>query len=441
MSTSPTRVHAAIEPLDPGVPARDSRVVCDFEKSRDAYLHDALTGKEYLDFCSFYGARPLGFNHPRLRDTGFIERLGRIALPQPVDEDTVAAEYVDFVDMFVTVTLQGRFSQVVNVDGRTAAVDCALRAAMLWKRHHNQKAGRNEEGNQVVCFQQAFHGDSGAALALSDPMNERPTSSAGPDARWPRVTNPKMSHPFEERERTEVEALEQASLREIEDAFDRNPHDIAAIIIEPIQGEGGDNYFRSEFLAALRRVCDQRQALLIFDEVDTGLGSTGAWWDWQLHDVQPDILIFGKKTQVYGYATSTRLDAAPPPPRLHLTSRETRIAMVRGQRVVEVIRDEDLIGHAATLGKYLQKLLCELADVHSEMQRVRGRGLWAAFDLPTPGDRDRFVDACFKEQLLVMPVGRFGVGLRPALDIGADAIGRCAAQLEAGLRRAYGKHR
>ena len=105
-----------------------------------------------------------------------------------------------------------------------------------------------------------------------------------------------------------MDALEAESLRQARAAFDAHPHDIACFIAEPIQGEGGDRHFRPEFFAAMRELCDEYDALLIFDEVQTGCGLTGTAWAYQQLGVQPDVVAFGKKTQVCGVMAGRRVD-------------------------------------------------------------------------------------------------------------------------------------
>ncbi|MEL6548543.1 MAG: aminotransferase class III-fold pyridoxal phosphate-dependent enzyme, partial [Myxococcota bacterium] len=112
---------------------------------------------------------------------------------------------------------------------------------------------------------------------------------------------------------------------------------------------------------------------------------------------------------------------------------------VRASRVIEVVECDGLLENAQAMGGYLLKLILELAGVHSEIRNVRGRGLWTAFDLPSPGERDRMIDGCFVEQLLLLPGGTQTVRMRPTLDIDADSIARAVAQAEAGLKRGYGR--
>ncbi len=415
-------------------------VLCDLTRSHGAYLYDARSGSEYLDLFSFFGARALGFNHRKLVDPDFVERMGRVALHKPSNCDVYTPEYEAFVDRFCTGALGGAFAKVFFIEGGSPAVENAVKTAVDWKHHKNMAAGRGEKGTQIIHFAGGFHGRTGYALSLTDALDPRKTQFF-PRFDWPRVSSPWMTFPFDEEAAAEVAEREAQSLREIEAAFDANPDDIAAIIIEPIQGEGGDRYFRTEFLAELRRLSLEREALLIFDEIQTGFGSTGTWWDWQHHGVKPDVMVFGKKTQVCGIAVTERVNEVDSvfvvPSRISSTFEGNLVDMVRCHRTIDIIEEDNLLDHAVRMGDYLMKLLEDLSRTFPEVSGVRGRGLWAAFDLPTREERDRVIGGCFEEYLIVMGCGEKSVRMRPALDIGADAIGRAVAQLEAGICRAY----
>lgn len=415
-------------------------VVCDLEKSHGAYLYDAKTDSEFLDFYCFVASRPLAFNHPKLKNKDFLSKLQRVALHKPANCDVFTPEYAEFTDLFCRTALGGKFRHVFFIEGGAPAAENAVKAAMDWKHRKNIAAGRGEKGSAILHFKQAFHGRTGYALSLTDSHDPR-KSLYFPKFSWPRVTNPKMTFPFNDVAKADVEQREAVALNEIDAAFNRYQDEIAAIIIEPIQGEGGDNYFRSEFFAKLRRICDERECLLILDEVQTGFGTTGRWWDWQHHNVQPDLMTFGKKTQVCGFAATDRIDEVDSvfkvPSRISSTFEGNLTDMVRCQRIIEVIQEDNLVSNAETMGKYLLKVLYEISKQIPEMTQVRGRGLWAAFDLPTPEERDRVHKACFANQLLVIGGGVRSIRLRPALDVDADAIGRCGAQLEDAIKKAY----
>lgn len=417
-------------------------LVVDLARSHGSYLRDVESGTEYLDFFSFASTRPLGYNDEALLDPPFLERLKRVAVHKPSNCDIFTQEYADFVDSFARVACEERFRHFFFVEGGSSAVENALKAAIDWKHRKNLDAGRGTKGTQIVHFSHCFHGRTGYALSLTDSYDERKTPFY-PTLDWPRISSPVMSFPFSPAALGAVEEAEAKATEQIHAAFEKHADDVAAIIIEPIQGEGGDNYFRSEFLRELRTICDQREALLIFDEVQTGFGATGRWWDWLHHDVRPDLMVFGSKTQVSGVAATERLDEVESiflsPSGISSTFSGNLTDMVRCQRIIETITGRGLVDNAATMGKYLLRVLNDIAESHEEVTGVRGRGLWAAFDLPNTERRDKLVKACFDEQLLLMPAGERSVRMRPALDVNADAIGRAAAQLEAGLRRAQGR--
>ncbi len=441
MSVTPATVH---EVLQKWIVVHGLPLVLDVDKSHGAYLHDAKTGTDFLDFFSFVAARPLSYNHPKLKEQAFVEELCRAALHKPANCDVYTVAYARFAEAFGSVALGGKLKHLFFIEGGGPAVDNAVKAAIDWKHQKNLAARRGERGSQILHFKQAFHGRTGYALSLTDSHDLRKTRFF-PRFPWPRVLNPFIRFPLDDKSRADVEAREADALGEIQRAFEQHGDDIAAIIVEPIQGEGGDNYFRSEFLRALRRVADEREALLIFDEIQTGFGSTGRWWDFEHHEVVPDLLVFGKKTQVCGVAGGPRLDEVDSV--FHMASRISStfegnlVDMVRCTRIIDIIVQDDLLTNAATMGRYLNKALTDLAQTQPAMTNVRGRGLWAAFDLPSPEERDRVVQGCYEEELLLMPGGVRTIRMRAALDVDADAIGRAAAQLEAGLKRAYGRPR
>ncbi len=417
-------------------------LVCDLSASSGAYLHDSKTGKDFLDFFGFHASRPLSFNHPRLSSPAARERLARAAVHKPSNGDVYTVEYARFVDLFAKVPLGGEFAHLFFVEGGGVAVDNALKAAFDWKHRKNAAAGRGDRGSQIISFTRAFHGRTGYALSVTDSADERKLLHF-PRFAWPKVTSPVLCFPCDDDARARAAALERQALRELDEAFAASPDDIAAIIIEPIQGEGGDNYFSGEFLRALREVCSARECLLIFDEIQTGFGATGKWWDWQHHGVKPDLLCFGKKAQVCGFAATTRLDEVDSvfkvPSRISSTCSGNFTDMARATLVIEAIIEDELLRNAEEMGGYLLRLLREQAEAWPALGNVRGRGLWAAFDVATTADRDALLCACFEEALLVFPCGARGVRWRPALDIDADAIARAAAALEAALGRIYGK--
>src|SRR6184192_2741851 len=181
-------------------------------------------------------------------------------------------------------------------------------------------------------------------------------------------------------------------MREI---LERKAEEIAAIIIEPVQGEGGDNHFRGEFLQTLRRLCDEHDLLLIFDEVQCGMGLTGRNWCCEHFGVLPDLLVFGKKAQVCGVMAGPRLDEVKDncfrlPSRISSTWGGNFTDYVRSTHYLRIIEEEALVENARIRGEAFIEELQGLARRHPVMSAVRGRGLMMALDLPSASLRDAF---------------------------------------------------
>src|SRR5206468_9938370 len=158
----------------------------------------------------------------------------------------------------------------------------------------------------------------------------------------------------------------------------RKAHDIAALIIEPIQGEGGDNHFRGEWLRTLRAICDEHDLLLIFDEVQSGAGTTGRNWCCEHFEVYPDMLAFGKKAQVCGVMAGPRLDEVPEncfrlPSRISSTWGGNFTDYVRSTHYLRIIEEEKLVRNARDKGEYFSKGLEKLAQKSAVISAVRGR--------------------------------------------------------------------
>jgi L-lysine 6-transaminase len=220
---------------------------------------------------------------------------------------------------------------------------------------------------------------------------------------------------------------EKKSEQEIRAYINSRSIDIAAIIIEPIQGEGGDNHFRGEWLKKLRDICDENEILLIFDEVQCGMGATGRNWCCEHFDVVPDLMAFGKKAQVCGVMAGPRLDhvkdnAFRMPSRLNSTWGGNFTDMVRSTHYLRIIEEEHLVENAAKVGAYFLDQLINLQRECSMISGVRGRGLFLAFDLPDAEIREQFWKGLFDLGVLTLRSGEHSVRFRPALDLTAHVV-------------------
>jgi L-lysine 6-transaminase len=271
----------------------------------------------------------------------------------------------------------------------------------------------------------AFHGRSGYTLSLTN--TEPHKTDRFPKFNWPRIDVPAIIHPLSDH-LDEVIAAEDRALRQAERAFAENPHDIAAFIAEPIQGEGGDNHMRAEFLQAMLQLVHANDALFIVDEVQTGVGTTGTAWAYQQLGIQPDIVAFSKKAQVGGIMAGGRVDEVPDnvftvSGRINSTWGGGLVDMVRSRRALEIIESEALIEQAGPKGEHLVAGLEQFRDESGLISNVRGRGLFVAFDLETREQRDAAVtDLRTVESVIVLPCGERSIRFRPALSVSQDEI-------------------
>lgn len=422
-------------------------LVLDLERSRGVHLYDKLSGRSFLDFFGFYASSALGMNHPKLvGDADFRKRLQEVAINKITNSDIMSEHLGRFVHTFGRVGIPAYLPYSFFIEGGALAVENALKTAFDWKVRKNfQKGYRREVGLQVLHFEQAFHGRSGYTLSLTNTADLRKTQYF-PRFDWPRVLNPKMRFPMTEEHLALVEAAEQRALAQAKMHFHERRDDIACIIIEPIQGEGGDNHFRPAFLRALRELALENDALLIFDEVQSGVGITGHFWAHQALGVEPDVIAFGKKTQVCGILAGRRLDEVEghvfqTPSRINSTWGGNLVDMVRFDRVLEVIEEDELVEAAARRGAYLLGLLHELAEKHPTVTNVRGRGLMCAFDLPNKIFRDRVLEHCYEQGVIILGCGRYSIRFRSPLIIQEDELARGIEMLGNAIAEVEAEHR
>ncbi|CDQ46221.1 L-lysine 6-transaminase [Mycolicibacterium neoaurum] len=416
---TPDRVH---DVLRASVLTDGMDLVLDLEASRGSVLVDARNGNRYLDMFTFFASSALGMNHPALADDpAFCAELARAAVNKPSNSDVYTVPMARFVQTFARVLGDPALPHLFFVDGGALAVENALKVAFDWKSRHNEANGRDPElGTRVLHLRGAFHGRSGYSLSLT---NTDPNKVA----RFPKFDWPRIDAPYA-RPGADIAELEAESLRQARAAFTAHPHDIACFIAEPVQGEGGDRHMRPEFFAAMRELCDEFDALLIFDEVQTGCGITGSAWAYQQLGVSPDVVAFGKKTQVCGVMAGRRVDDIADnvfavSSRINSTWGGNLTDMVRSRRILEVIEAENLIAHAADAGRHLLGRLHWLATEFPDMVLdPRGRGLMCAFSLPTAALRDELVRRLWDRGVIMLASGQDSVRFRPALTVSLSEL-------------------
>ncbi len=417
-------------------------IVMDLRKSKGSWVYDSKRSRMMLDFFTNFASCPIGYNHPRLDNPEFRERLADAAINKPANSDIYTTYMAEFVETFAKLAVPPSLNKhMFFVEGGALGIENAVKTAFDWKIRKNFKKGtREEKGTQIMHLRGAFHGRTGYTLSMTNTADPRKTQYF-PKFDWPRLPNPKIHFPataaaLEAAAKAEKETLDLAKkfLAERKD-------DIAAFIMEPIQGEGGDNHFRPEFFKAVRQLCDENDMLLIFDEVQTGVGLTGKMWGFQHFGVEPDMLCFGKKTQVCGFATNNRIfdvvdNVFAVSSRINSTWGGNLTDMVRAQRYFEVIDEENLVANAAKVGAFfvgeLERLASQLPELVSN---VRGRGLMAAFDLPSGEVRNKAIDIMKANDLLVLASGHQSIRFRPALNLSMDEAAEGINRMEKSLKQ------
>jgi L-lysine 6-transaminase len=419
--------------------------VLDLDKSGNGYYADAVTGRSFVDFFSCFASVPLSLNHPGMRTDEFIREIGRVALHKPSNSDLYTDVMAGFVDTLFATAAAKHFKYSFFIEGGALANENALKVAFDWKVRKNFAKGYTREvGHKVIHFQQAFHGRSGYTMSLT---NTDPNKVAlFPKFDFPRILNPKMVFPCTGETLEHVVRAEAMAVRQMEMTIPEHGDDIAAIIMEPIQGEGGDNHFRPEFLQQVRRIADENDILLIFDEVQTGVGMTGTWWAFEQLGVQPDIMSFGKKMQVCGILVSDRIDDINDhvfrvSSRINSTWGGNLVDMARAQRYLSIIHEQNYIHNAAQQGTYLlNKMHALAAEFPAMISNVRGRGLFAAFDMPDAHVRSAFIEEAYNQGLLILGCGSKSVRFRPTLDVSTSIIDEGTHIIETVVRSLQAKH-
>lgn len=435
---NPQNVH---EILDKHLLVDGFDMVFDLDKSQGSYIYDSRNRRRFLDLFTFFASSPVGHNHPRFMTPEMLQEFGRVAVNNVTNSDLYTIEMARFTDAFFEQTVPKTFKHGFLISGGALAVENAIKAAMDWKVRKNYAKGhRREIGHQVIHFEHCFHGRTGYTVSMtntSDPNKYKYFARF----EWPRVLSPAITFPQTEGNLEEVERLEKLSLNQIKMAFQKNPDDICAILIEPIQGEGGDRHFRTEFLRELKTLADENDTMLILDEIQTGFGITGKWWCFEHFGFEPDMFCFGKKAQVCGFAAGPKIDDVEDnvfriSSRINSTWGGNLTDMFRSYHYIQIITEEKLIENATKVG---EKLLAELHKIQEDFPKiisnVRGRGLLCAFDLPDGETRDALRHVLYEDGVAILGCGDETLRYRPPLNFSLSEMQESIELLRKGIEK------
>ena len=413
--------------------------IIDLNKSHGSWLVDGRDSTEYLDLFSMFASMSVGYNHPYMISNK--DRLMQAAINKPTNSDIYSSEMAEFVDTMGRLAQPDYLPYAFYIEGGGLAVENALKAAFDWKVRKNLENGQSEGGSKIIHFKECFHGRTGYTLSLTDSPDKRKTDYF-PKFDWPRIHNPKVSFPITDDVINDVKREEAKAVAQIESALAQYPGEIAGLIIEPIQGEGGDNHFRESFFRQLRKLADEHEFLLIYDEVQTGIGLTGKMWAHQHYgeDCRPDIISFGKKTQVCGMFAGQRMDEVDghvfkESSRLNSTWGGNLVDMVRFTLCLEIIEQENLISQVVENGAYLKLGIETIQSRYDNVSNARNLGLFGAFDLPNTKDRDKLIGLIADEGALMLGCGYSSIRFRPHLNISKSEIDQGLEMINRALSR------
>ena len=391
-------------------PTNPNALVIDFERSEGSWVVDHATGVKYLDCDGFGGVLPLGFGHPAYKIRNEVwEPVPVYKLPHHL---AYCCQYATFMDKFAEI-LPDNLQHFSIYDNEEAAVENALKIAFDWKG----------EPSRCIYFNEGFHGRTGFALSVSDIKLAKDKNYL----RFPSSLsdNPKVSFPMVAGQ----EQREQKCLDFINEAIKLHP--TAGIIIEPIQNAGGNNMFREEFLKALRKLADENNVLLIFDETHTGFGASGQWWCFQAYGVEPDMFIFGGKAQVAGVAWNKKINESIS--EIDNGWGGSLYDMDRCLHIIQAIKKEGLIENTKKVGGYLIAKLRSLQAVSALVSNSRGIGTLVAFDMPNPVLREHCL-VKLRKNVLIAGSGERSIAFRPALTFSREDVDRTIELIKDALR-------
>jgi L-lysine 6-transaminase len=416
-------------------------IVMDLRKSKGSWVFDSRRGRNVLDFFTNFASVPIGYNHPKMDNPEFRDRIADAAVNKPANSDIYTTYMAEFVETFGRLAIPPAFAKhMFFVEGGALAIENAIKSAFDWKVRKNFKKGHTDErGTQVMHLRECFHGRSGYTLSLTNTADPRKTQYF-PKFDWPRIDNPKLTFPLTDEVLADVARREEAALAQAKQFLAERPDHVAAFIMEPIQGEGGDNHFRPEFFRAIRQLCDENDMLLIFDEVQAGVGITGKMWAFQHYGVEPDMFCFGKKTQVCGFVSNDRIfdideNVFTVSSRINSTWGGNLTDMVRSQRYFEIIEEDKLVENAATVGAFFRGELDRFQQEFPNLvSNVRGLGLMCAFDLPSGDVRDSALNAFMAHDVMVLSSGHRSARFRPPLNLSMDEAAEGIRRMELALK-------
>ncbi|MCC6899990.1 MAG: aminotransferase class III-fold pyridoxal phosphate-dependent enzyme [Polyangiaceae bacterium] len=430
--------------------ARTVHVYQDARRSVGNYLVD-VDGNELLDLYGHIACVPIGYNHPDLLAAWKDGRFDWLMGYRPALGVAPPPEWVDLVEHTLMAVAPRGHTKVLTVTTGAEAVENAIKAAFAWKarRRRGGASWTDEDARlamvnaqphtndmQVISFEGGFHGRTLGALSAT--RSKAIHKIDFPAFDWPVVPFPANRFPLADHA-AENQGAEARTLQSIEDLLVRDGQRVAALIVEPIQGEGGDRHASPAFFRALRALLTKHEVALIVDEVQTGAGSTGTFWaheQWDLPE-PPDLVTWSKKFQLGG--VHLREEFLPAEAyRIFNTFLGDPLRAAQFGIIRDVICRDRLVEHTQRVGAYLLEQLSELVTrFPGTFSQPRGKGTFAAIDARDVATRDKLLHELRQRGVEAGGSGDRSIRFRPALVMASRHVDE-AMQLFADSARAVG---
>ncbi|VUC35294.1 unnamed protein product [Clonostachys rosea] len=419
-----------LQELDTVFDTRSLNMICDFTKSHGNYLSDP-DGNVLLDVFAQIASIPLGYNNPELLKIASSPEMASGIVNRPALGSFPSHDWADLLKTGLLRAAPKGLDQVFTAMAGSDANETAFKAAFMYRRQverggpevdftaeelasvmDNKAPGAAQLS--ILSFKTGFHGRLLGSLSTTRSKAIHKVDIPAFD--WPQATFPQLKYPLEENV-AENARIEQASLDEVEHLITSWHLPPAAVVVEPIQSEGGDNHASPEFFQKLRALTKKHNVLLIVDEVQTGVGATGKFWahdHWNLQD-PPDLVTFSKKAQAAGFYFGNPGLRPNKPYRQFNTWMGDPVRALLFRGIINEIEKHDLANHTAKVGNYLFENLEGLARKYPEhFQNLRGkdRGTFIAFDSPK---RDEILKKAKEFGVNMGGSGANAVRLRPML--------------------------
>ena len=368
-------------------------------KGSGVYCED-LDGNVFMDWASQIACQPPGYSHPKM-----IEVAQKYAARAPLKlagHDYFSLEHLELMEELVSI-LPKELNAVFLINSGAEAIENAIKVA--YRKRPSAKIG--------ISVQGAFHGRTLGALSCTNSKSIQKKNY--PEIHIRRIT---LNH---------AEELERLLKHDV------HPENVAFVLVEAIQGEGGYRFADTQWLRDIRKITQEHEIIMIVDEVQAGLGRTGSWWAFERAGIVPDIITSAKALQVAATIGRKELFPTESGSISSTWGRGDLIHMAMGCAIIKTIKEDGLLENIKQRGDYLLKKLLELQKKYPIILNPRGAGLFIAFDLPNAELRNKLVERNFHKGLLTLGCGSQSLRVIPPYIITNAEIDEGLAIIEQNL--------